>query len=68
MTRDRFIHLVEIAARWRGEAELPRERIEQALMRAMSDEAKVRRYPSGMPSLKGVYDIAAGKLTEITID
>ncbi len=60
----RFFHkdvmlLVENAANARGEPEIPREFIVEAMCKIERGEEEVVLYPTGAPSLKGVYDIAA---------
>lgn len=55
----KFIELVEQAANARNEMPIPRWCIEEALRRIVDGREEVSYwYPSGFPSLKGVYDVA----------
>lgn len=59
MSLTELIGLVEQAAEARGEPTIPREFVVEALQRIELGKESVRRYPTGAPSLKGVYDIAS---------
>ena len=54
----KFVRMVEGAAKARGEIAVPREFIVAAIERIEVGEYTVTRYPSGMPSLKDVFDVA----------
>lgn len=58
MKRESFVILVRQAAKIRGEVLVPEEYIKKALEKIESGEEKVMKYPTGTPSLKGVYEIA----------
>lgn len=58
MIKQELIDLVEQAAGARNEPPVPRRYIEEALRRINDGQEKVPQYPTGSPSLKGVYDIA----------
>lgn len=53
-----LVILVEKAAETRGEISIPREHIIKALEKIEDGGEQVERYPSGSPSLKGVFNIA----------
>jgi len=53
-----FANLVELAAEARGNQQVPRKFIDEAIAKIEKGEMKTEQYPSGMPSLRGVYDIA----------
>lgn len=57
-TKVPFAKLVEDAARARNNPPVERKYIDEALKRVETGKEKVQRYPSGAPSLLGVYDIA----------
>ncbi|MFA6295307.1 MAG: hypothetical protein WC666_02690 [Candidatus Paceibacterota bacterium] len=58
LDNSQIIEAVEGAAKIRGDLPLPRDFISEALERVNSGKEIVLRYPTGRPSLKGVYDIA----------
>lgn len=67
MTNDtEIIELVEGAALARKEPKIPRDFITEALERVNSGKEIVERYPTGAPSLKGVYNIASRLYKEST--
>lgn len=51
--------MVEGAAQARNEPPVARKHIEEALRRIDAGKETVQVYPSGRPSLKAVYDVAA---------
>lgn len=53
-----IVDMVNGAARARGEPELDPKAIEEASERVESGMADCPRYPTGAPSLKGLYEIA----------
>lgn len=53
-----LINLIMEAAQSRGDREVSEKYIEKALVMIDSGEMKVAMYPTGFPSLKGVYDLA----------
>lgn len=53
-----LVGLVIEAAQSRGGMDVPREYIEKALEIIDSGEREVPMYPTGLPSLKGVHDLA----------
>ena len=73
MTHETLIQLVQEAAVARGEPRLHERFIKLALTRIERGEEAVEQYPTGRPSLKGVYDIASrlqkkGPLTRLEHD
>jgi DNA replicative helicase MCM subunit Mcm2 (Cdc46/Mcm family) len=55
-----LIPLIEAAAKMRGKPPVLRQYIKEALQRIDAGTETVSKYPNtGLPSLKGVYDIAA---------
>ncbi len=54
-----FIELVAKSAELRGDPYIPKEFYRKALEKIISEEEKSRRYDSGYPSVKRVYEIAA---------
>lgn len=54
-----LVELAEKSALARAGIPIAREYIEEAIMLIESGEEEVVRYPSGQPSLKGIYEIAA---------
>ena len=58
-----LIELIEKSAKARGESFVPRDYIVEALEKIENGEIDVERYPTGVPSLKGVY-AAAQKIYE----
>lgn len=50
--------LVEGAAQARNEPAVARQHIEDALRRIEAGQEEVAKYPTGKPTLKGVYDLA----------
>jgi len=60
-----YISLVESAAKLRGDPPVARQYIEEAMQQIDSrKEVEVDRYPTGRPSLKGIYDVAARLATK----
>ncbi len=53
-----LVTIVEQAAQARGNPTVSREYIIKALERIECGEEKVVKYPTGAPSLKGIYEIA----------
>ena len=62
-----LVELVESAAKIRGEPTVPRDYIVEALDKIDKKEVEVERYPTGIPSLKNVYDLASKIYKEIKI-
>jgi hypothetical protein len=58
MKENSLAELVEDAAKARNDAKVPREYINDALNRIERGQTEVERYPTGHPTLKGVYGIA----------
>jgi len=54
-----LIRMIEAAAEIRGELPVPRDFIVEALEKIGCGEETVERYPTGVPSLKDVFDIAS---------
>ena len=62
-----LVEFVEATAKARKEPPVARQYIEEALRRIDAKEEGVSRYPSGSPSLKGIYNIAARLESEAAI-
>lgn len=58
MKNEELIDLVEGAMKAREETLVPREFILEAINRVASKNESVESYPTGMPSLKGISDLA----------
>jgi len=56
---NRLIKLVEEVAIERGDESVPRDYIVEALEKIELGDIEVKRYPTGLPTLKGVYEIAS---------
>lgn len=63
----KFIELVEGAAKARDEMPVPRKFIVQAIGKISCGEVEVGRYPLGSPTLKSVFDVAEGLESEAAL-
>ena len=62
-----MIELVEGTAKFRNDPAVPRDFITEALERIEAGQEKVSRYPTGAPTLKGVYEVAARMYREHSV-
>ncbi len=58
MVDQALVSLVEGAAKARGDEAVPEQFIKEALRRIEAGDEKVGKYPTGQPSLRGVFVIA----------
>ncbi len=62
---EKLLNMILGAAKMRREpVVVPREFIEAAHERILNGEYEVYRYPSGMPSVKDIYEVAAALYAE----
>lgn len=61
---EQLADLTIAAAEARNDPAVPRALIMEALRRIQNGQEKVQRYPTGLPSLKDTYDIAARLVNE----
>ena len=55
-----LVNLVEKAAEARDDPVVPREHIVKVLGDIDNGACEVERYPTGLPTLRGVYELALG--------
>ena len=62
----KLVEMAEGAAKARGEIPVPREFIIKALQKIETGDVDIERYPTGQPSLKGIFKLAAELQAETT--